>query len=119
MRLHRTNLAVLAFLSLVCVIALTSVSCSPQTVKAAVDTAALTKDVADLNQLVASLVPRDGQTNQFPAPATSSLSAAAWDRIFQRVSSLRDKYQAGPIRVSGFSIDFAIPPGVTLQFEFK
>ena len=97
-----------------------SLSSASSTLRAAPQTGAnaasggLAKDVADLNRLVVSFFPTDGSSNR-----PFSLSEPAWDAILKRVTELKDKYRAGPIHVTGFSIDFSTPPSVTLDFEFK
>jgi hypothetical protein len=35
------------------------------------------------------------------------------------LQAMKAKYQQGPIRVTGFAVDIKIPPGVSVDFEFK
>jgi SH3-like domain-containing protein len=40
-------------------------------------------------------------------------------QIIAHLDGMKAKYQQGPIRVTGFSIDIKLPPGVSVEFEFK
>ncbi len=35
------------------------------------------------------------------------------------LASMKAKYEKGPVTIKGFSIDVKIPPGVSVEFEFK
>lgn len=35
------------------------------------------------------------------------------------LANMKDKYDKGPVVIKGFSIDVKIPPGVSVEFEFK
>jgi hypothetical protein len=37
----------------------------------------------------------------------------------RRIQQLKQKYDNSPIQISGFSLDLKVPPGVSVQFEFK
>jgi uncharacterized protein YgiM (DUF1202 family) len=40
-------------------------------------------------------------------------------QIIAHLQAMKAKYQQGPVRVSGFTIDLKFPPGVSVEFEFK
>lgn len=40
-------------------------------------------------------------------------------QIISQLQAMKAKYQQGPIRVTGFAVDIKIPPGVSVDFEFK
>ena len=80
---------------------------------------ALSEDLARLNKLVADQVPSDFYQTKQLGKGSASLSAVAYDLILQAVIAIKDKYQTGPVRVTGFSIDISVPPSVGVQFEFR
>ncbi len=43
----------------------------------------------------------------------------AMEAFIDKVQKMKAKYQQGPVRVSGFSIDIKLPPGASVQFEFR
>lgn len=51
---------------------------------------------------------------------TTSLTDIAYQKVMDKVKELKEKYQNNPyVRVTGFSVDVASPPAVSISFEFK
>ena len=52
------------------------------------------------------------------------MSQSATERIYSKIAAsvnqVRLKYEANPyVGISGFSVDMSVPPGLSIQFEFK
>ena len=119
MTLNRRGASLLAAFTILSMLTLASDSYSGQ---APNPTAAAMKELssylARLNRLVADQIPSDFAKTQQMGKAWS-FSAAVYDRILQEVTAIRDKFQTGPVRVTGFSIDLSLSPSVGIQFEFQ
>ncbi|MCY1561653.1 hypothetical protein D9M68_989440 [compost metagenome] len=56
------------------------------------------------------------------SPPFSSVSPKGkpFEESLKYVSDMKEKYKNNPyVRIVGFSVDFSIPPGVSVSFEFK
>jgi uncharacterized protein YgiM (DUF1202 family) len=46
--------------------------------------------------------------------------ADVYDAAMDQIKALKEKYEKNPyIKITGFSVDVKVPPGVSVEFEFK
>ncbi len=63
-----------------------------------------------------SVVPETYTLQTQTKPTTDSM----YQQIMDKVKGFKEKYENNPyVRVTGFSVDIAIPPAVSISFEFK